>query len=215
VSKPNYSKHLTWPLLAAGLMVMAPSTANAQNCGKGREVLKQLQLVVEAIADEIGCSYIQAQIGVPKPLCKAGAKLTHKAEKALNKKLRQGWRKLAKNSWATIGPRELVWGKKEKGTLVGTLGRMFVSGTPVTKDKLKVTVNRTKGKGKARVVVCGISPKTGKVTRLAEHTFAKGKGKRKWSHTVKKAFGMNVMVQIDGKSAAKKFAYTVKATPQK
>jgi hypothetical protein len=201
--------------LAGAVLFGAPAAAVAQDCGKGRAVLKKLQLMVEKVADEVGCTYIQAQTGVPKPLCKAGAKVTHKMEKLLNEKLRAGWRKLAKNSWATIGPRELKWGKKEKGTLRGTFARMFISAKPVTKKRLQIVVKKTDGKGKARVAICGISPKTGKVRKLATHTFPRGKSKKTWKHTVKNAFGMNIMVHIDGKTAVRKFAYSVKATPKK
>ena len=202
-------------ILASATLFALPTGALAQDCGKGREVLKSLQLMVEKVADEVGCTYVQAQTGVPKPLCKAGAKVTHKMEKLLNEKLRDGWRKLAKNSWATIGPRELEWGKKETGTLRGTFARMFVSEKPVTEDQLQVVVKKTEGKGKARVAICGISPKTGKVKKLATHTFGRGDDKETWKHTVKDAFGMNIMVHIDGKTVARKFAYSVKATPKK
>lgn len=204
-------KHFVRGVLAIGLVSVVPVRGQAQDCGKGHKILKQLQVQVEKIADEIGCTYVQAQTGVPKPLCKIGAGLTHKAEKALNEKLRKAWRKLAKNSWATIGPRELRWGRKEKGKLVGTGGRMFVASLPASKRKVKITVRKTGGKGKAGVAICAISPGSGDGVRLAKRVFDKGKGTEKWTYTVDNAFGKNLMVHFDGKSVARSFSYTVEA----
>ena len=58
--------------------------AAAQDCGKAREMLKDIHKVSKKIANEIGCRYVQAQAGLPKPLCKAALKKNSKLSKKRN-----------------------------------------------------------------------------------------------------------------------------------
>ena len=103
---------------SVGLLLMSSSVATAQDCGKGRDILKKLQLAVEKVLDEVGCRYVQAQTGTPAVICKKGAKVIHTLEKKMNAELRKLWKNMVKNSWATIGPRDLQWNKTNNGTLV-------------------------------------------------------------------------------------------------
>jgi hypothetical protein len=198
-------------LVAFAAVLIFTTTASAQDCGKGRKILKEVQGAVEKVADEVGCSYLNAQVGVPKPVCKQGAKVVHKLEKKLNAAMRKFWRKMVKGSWATIGPRKLVYGKKEKGTLLAVGGRMFIASRPTGKESVTVTVKKTDGRGKAGVAVCvqDLGDKSFKVVK--KHMFKKGKKKGTFKYTVKNAFGKIVMVHMKGKSVAKKFKYTVVA----
>lgn len=126
------------------------------------------------------------------------------------------WNDNANNSWATIGPRDLVLDDTEKGTLQSTAGRMFVTTTPVPKGS-KITISELDGKGKTGVAICSIS-KNGRVKKLKEFTFndtsAEKKNKRQVMSYVYNGNGDVVLsAHLDGKTILKKFQYKISITP--
>ncbi len=190
-------------------LVALPSAAQAIGCGKGKEIAKKLFDKSRDVAEVAGCYYVQAAYGVPKALCSAATKTTRKVEK----EMRNYWNRMVKNSWATIGPRALQIGKTEKGTLVGPLSRLFVSGRPVGPPTVKITVKRTGGKAKAEATICKTDSK-GNLKALKTLTWPKGAGQQARSVTVKKAQGAILVVHVHAKTAARKFKYSVTAKKQ-
>ena len=182
----------------------------AQDCGKAREVLKKIQSVGKKIATEIGCTYVNVQTGVPKPLCKVGMKVYDKAKSKARKMARESFRKLVKNSWATFGPRELELGKTQKGTLVSLGERMFVLPELAPYDEIQFELKKTDGKGKAGISICVMKEGSNKYKRVNHHIFKKGAKKGAHKYRLKKALGSAVMVHLKGKSATKKFKYKLK-----
>lgn len=59
--------------------------------------------------------------------------------------------RVSKNQWATIGPRRLTFAR-QKGTLVGTSGRLFLTALPMFDKKVTLTLKKTYGKGKTGIV---------------------------------------------------------------
>ena len=59
--------------------------ANAQDCGKARGILKDIHKVSKKISKEVGCTYVKAQTGAPKPLCKTTFKTKENLRKKGNK----------------------------------------------------------------------------------------------------------------------------------
>ncbi|HIN86903.1 MAG TPA: hypothetical protein EYN06_10505 [Myxococcales bacterium] len=196
---------------SVGLLLMSSSIASAQDCGKGREILKKLQGAVEKVLDEVGCHYIQAQTGTPAVVCKKGAKVIHKLEKKMNAALRKLWKKMVKNSWATIGPRDLQWDKTNSGTLVGLGGRMFVAQTPSHEQTITIKIKKYDGRAKAGVAICVRDLVDKKFKILKKHSFKKGSQKASFKYTIKNAVGKIIMVHLKGKSLAKKFKYLLMA----
>ena len=196
-------------LLTVSLFLIG--NANAQDCGKARKILKDIHNVSKQIAHEAGCLYVKAQAGVPTPLCKTALKMNDKFKSLKRKIALKAWNKAVKNSWATIGPRELSFKKRQKGKLVSLGGRMFVTKSATAADEVKITVQKTGKSGKAGVAICVTNPKTGQMKVIKKHTFKKSKKKSTWTYTVKRAAGRAIMVHLKGKSAGRGFPYSVSA----
>ena len=185
--------------------------AVAQDCGKGREILKDIQAQAQKVADEVGCTYVMAQTGVPKPVCKLGTAIVRVLDKKLKTTMRLFFRKMVKNSWATYGPRELEMGKKLSGTLVSPATRMFIATQPTHKETLEIKVEKKDGKSKAGVAVCIQDMRTQKFKMLKRHTFDKGSKNSTFRYTLKDAFGKIVMVHFKSHTLLKKFKYQLMA----
>jgi hypothetical protein len=128
------------------------------------------------------------------------------------------WNWAAKNSWAKIGPRRLVFNSALTGRVVSTTGRLFVSAYPSLKDSVKVTIQETDGKGKTGVAVCKTSPK-GNVTRVVNWGFnpndkAKKNKRERKEIVITGAKNHVISVHLDGKSVGNTMSYTLRATPQ-
>jgi hypothetical protein len=202
-------KSLVVSVLIVVFLTLSSSVAIAQDCGKARVVLKAIMKAAKKVIDEVGCRYLQAQTGTPVIVCKKGQDVIGAFKKKMRDAMKKFWKKMVKNSWATIGPRDLKWKKSHKGTIVGRTARMFVAQGPNNKKTRKFVVRKRGGKAKTGVAICVQDMITGKFKRLKKHIFKKGTGGKSFSYTVKNAVGKIFMVHFAGKSVAKKFQYTL------
>ena len=77
----------------------------------------------------------------------------------------QYFNRLANNSWATLGPRDLTFGQQLSGTVVFPGNRKFVSVVPSRSDAVALSINELDGKARVEVAVCR-RDETGRFSRL-------------------------------------------------
>jgi len=191
------------------LLILSPGLARATGCGSAASVTADLWDKWGEVAKVVGCAGVAAASGgFTYTACYSSA---NKMDKAV-KKMIKFWNKMAGNSWATVGPRKLVFDTWLQGDVLGTAGRVFISPHPSPNKRVNVKVKKLGGKGKVGVAVCKTDSKN-KTTKVAETTFAAGSGSngREWKVEVKGARDDLITVHIDGKSAAKSFEYKVRA----
>lgn len=73
--------------------------------------------------------------------------------------------KLVGDSWATLGPRSLLFNKVKNGTIIFPGDRTFVTTVPSRSDAVSLNVNELDGKARVKVVVCR-KAESGQVWRL-------------------------------------------------
>lgn len=119
----------------------------------------------------------------------------------------------ANNSRWTIGPRRIEWGNVQKGTVISTASRVFISAAPVDKDSFTVKVKKIDGKAQADIIICKVDEK-GNFVKLAQVEFAKGDENigQEITKTVSGVKGHLVQVRIDADSAVRKFEYEIRVT---
>ena len=137
-------------LAAAGVLGLAltatvyPSTpAEAQSkCTSGSKVSA-------AIWEKYGES-------LKKAGCKKGGEKCAKMEQVV-KEMISFWNQQVGNSWATIGPREIVFSGKLDGKVVAGGERLFLTKMPlVDADEVTVTVKKEGGKAPATVSISAL-----------------------------------------------------------
>lgn len=125
------------------------------------------------------------------------------------------WNRLVGNTWATLGPRPITFGKNQAGTLVSTGGRMFLSAAPVPAniDEVEIELKKEDGKGKTSVTVSKVAA-NGKATELWDFTIGAGdeNSGKTWRKTFEDVAGYVIAVHLDCKSVSRKFEYEFKAT---
>jgi len=67
------------------------------------------------------------------------------------------WNLKEKHAWAKIGPRKIEVGKSEKGRIVSTGSRLFITSSPLNVDKITIEIQETDGKGKTHVMICKVN----------------------------------------------------------
>lgn len=119
----------------------------------------------------------------------------------------------ANNGRWTIGPRRIEWGVVQKGTVVSTASRVFISAAPVDKDSFTVKVKKIDGQAQADIIICKVD-ESGNFVKLAQVEFAKGDENigQEITKTVSGVKGHLVQVRIDADSAVRKFEYEIKVT---
>lgn len=117
-----------------------------------------------------------------------------------------------KQSWTTLGPRDLFIPDSEPGKLakVGVGGRRQFVTAPSLYDEVDITVVKSGGKAKTDVTICTYDAKTGNKMHIQTYTFKKGKGNETWRKTIKNAYGKSISVFLKNKSVANNFHYEVK-----
>jgi hypothetical protein len=81
----------------------------------------------------------------------------------------QYFNRLANNSWATLGPRDLTFGQQLSGTVVFPGNRKFVSVVPSRSDAVALSINELDGKARVEVAVCR-RDESGRFSRLVAPT---------------------------------------------
>jgi hypothetical protein len=190
-------------IILAFAIAFPQSNIKAQSCTSAAKVTADIWDVVGPYATTVGCAS-----GDPT-LCTA-AQLAEFTAKCIT-----FWNNQVNNSWATIGPRDMEFGKTYTGTLVGTSGRLFISPYPSTSDEVTVTIDETDGKAKTAVVVCKVN-KNNEATQVAEKWFndTDERQDKKDEHreiVVKGAKNHIIVVHFDAKSALNSFSYKLRA----
>lgn len=176
------------------------------SCGSLTSVAADLWKEYGEVAKQVGCfSAVALSKGmIPYEACYDG--VTQYEETV--KKMIAFWNKMAKNGWATIGPRRLEIGSWLEGRLVSTGGRVFIAETPLNKDTIDITLKKTDGKAHTSVTVCKYA-ENGKSTTLWD--FEVDSGKETVGDTFKKTLnGVRnhlISVHLDAKSVTNTFAY--------
>jgi hypothetical protein len=181
------------------------------NCGSAAIVISDLWEKYSDEAKAVGCA-AAAAMAESQGTALDVVECVERAEKTddLVQAMVRFWNNNAGNSWAKIGPRRLDFDEKDKGALAGTGGRVFISPCPVPEDEITVSVRKRGGRGRASVTVCKVDP-SGRKTELWDTTFDRGKnniGDRK-SKTLRGVKGHLLQVHLDGKSAVKRFEYSL------
>lgn len=119
---------------------------------------------------------------------------------------------IAGNTWAHIGPRTLTVGESEKGTITSIGDRTYITPTPITCNKVKLTLKETDGKGETQVDVCKMNSK-GNCTKLKTWNFnddaAGKKGHGNVELEIDDIKGKYLVVVLNGKDVFHSFTYKI------
>lgn len=196
--------------LAACLIASSAQTAHAGSCDSGTKIMSDVWAEHDEVVKKLGCAIVAvASEGmVPPNACLDAADKTAKVATQMI----AFWNKMAGDGWAKIGPREFKLGSVNKGTLVSTGGRMFITSTPLEKDGLDIKIKKTDGKAKTHVTIC--KDNHGKKTKLAEFDIENGKDNvgKVFSRSLSGVRGHLVSVHLDAGSVANTFSYELTGT---
>ncbi|MEZ4221741.1 MAG: hypothetical protein R3B13_12490 [Polyangiaceae bacterium] len=180
----------------------APAEAQSR-CTSGTRVVSDLAANYSEQLAKWGCK------GAKDPAaCLEKAKKVEEVIRASIKK----WNELAGNSWATIGPRELVFQGKMDGKVVLGSERLFVTKAPVFEgDSVRVEVLKEGGKADTRVTLA-MFDESGKCLEGDEVVFG-GKDKKGTKRNLKLSgiSGKYLAVKVNAKGG-KAFDYELRAT---
>ncbi len=201
---------ITTAALAAFVATADVSVAHAGSCDSGAKVVADIWEKHDDVVKGLGCVVVMvASEGVVplNPCLDAADKVAKVATQMI-----AFWNSMAGDSWATIGPREFKLGETNKGTLVSTGGRMFITSSPLDKDKLDVKIKKTDGKAKTHVTIC--KDNHGKKTKLAEFDIDNGKDNvgQSFTRSLTGVRGYVVTVHLDAGSVANTFSYELTGT---
>lgn len=129
-----------------------------------------------------------------------------RAASAVNK-----WNKIAKNSWATIGPRSLRYGEgnRQTGTIMGKTTRTFVM-PPTRKGNATITLKKIDGRAKTGVTIC-TQTKNGSRRTIHSYTFNNSNAPKTKTFSIPNSANKVVTVTIKNYSVGNKFKYSIKA----
>jgi len=208
-------------LLILGLAV-TPDPARAQSCQSATQVASDLWSEYGDIAQQVGCAGVTAGTvvasgGTSLPQAVSQYKAcVGKADEAaaVADGMVQAWNRLARNSWATFGPRRLALNQDHEGTIRSSGTRMFVTESPITAATLNLSVEKLRFRGKTDVTVCTFLP-DGTEDRVWNFQMAPGLGNKgnTWTRELNDVAGRIVSVFFNGRSAAKSMKYRLRAEP--
>ncbi|MGH1342890.1 MAG: hypothetical protein ACRBN8_15110 [Nannocystales bacterium] len=121
------------------------------------------------------------------------------------------WNSNVGGTWARLGPRDLIVNTEHAGTVVGPGERVFIAETPLNTTDVTVRVEKLAGKAKTNVTVCSVD-QAGRAVKVWEFTAPKGGGTKTWKKTIGGMKDKILTVHLAGKSASKKFKYTLEAS---
>jgi hypothetical protein len=210
---------LTLLVLGTGF---ASNAAHAQSCQSATQVATDLWSEYGKAARQAGCAGVTAGSVVAS----GGASLPQtvsqykacmgKADKAaeMADSMVQAWNRLARNSWARLGPRRLVLNQSHEGTIRSSGTRVFVTESPITASTLELSIEKLRFRGRTDVTVCTHLP-DGSEQEVWSFQMAPGidnKGNT-WTRQLDDVAGRIVSVFFNGRSAVKSMKYRLSASP--
>ena len=203
-------RFLAWGLLAGALFVGSVQPAAATGCNSAATV------VASDIGKQMATYLVAAGVTVVSGNWAAAYTSAKQWEKIAEMSI-EYFNKMAGGSWAQIGPRPLVLGAVQKGRIIGTTGRIFITTTTLPSNSARIVVTERGGKGKVGVAICKANT-DGRLTNLHEVTFNGSKKDKKdedekVEYVVSGVKDCVLQIHLDGKSAAKSFSYSIKIEP--
>ena len=210
-------------ILRAGTMLLAIAAAtsfapaHAASCDSVANIAADLwdeygRYALEAGCDAAGAAATAATAGASgAPADAADACLENATKRErLVRQMVVTWNRLAENRWATIGPRQLLLGTVNRGTIVGPGTRLFVTPAPVHAEAVDLAFTKEDFRGAAEVTVCAHAPDGHKARRM-NFTVARGDANigKKWLQRIDGVKGQLLSVHVVGKSVAKNLRYAV------
>lgn len=120
------------------------------------------------------------------------------------------WNKMAKNDWATIGPRTLGT-DPEQGNLVLGGRRTFLTSFPVNSSEMTLEIHKLDGRAETEVTICKLE-EDGSTKKLVGYTFPNGKDLSTKEWKLQDVEGALISVRLNNKSATNEFQYRIHAT---
>lgn len=122
----------------------------------------------------------------------------------------RNWNSLVGNSWATIGPRDLlINNRSESGTIWGQTNRTFIT-PPSRNNSVTITLRKTDGKAKTGVTICTTDSRNNRRT-VHSYTFNSGNYTRTKTFVIPNARNKVISVNMRNYSVGNKFKYTISA----
>lgn len=190
------------------------------NCKSAIVLIKNLWEEYGEIASNVGCSAIGvgAAAASMNPLAAVQTRTAcleakDKIETVTRAMIEKFHSIVGRTSAMTIGPRLLPLGSWQRGQVLGTAGRMFVTAVPMTEDSVRLRLRERSGRGKVGIAVCAID-QDGDEDQLADITWNENRRERRddsqrTTRTFRGVEGKWIVVHIDGKSVAKRFRYSL------
>jgi hypothetical protein len=182
------------------------------SCNSAAKVVSDIWQEWDEEIIKLGCAGIAAYVQNPAIMMECLEK-GNKANEAVQRMV-SFWNRMVGNTWAQLGPRELVLNTNLQGTLQGTGGRMFVMQHPLRADKATVSIDERDGKAKTEVTICKAGPNAS-LTPVRTLWFNDEKADKRdqsedRSVSLSDVKGYLLVVHLDAKSVTNKFAYTLR-----
>lgn len=206
--------HMKLVFALALLMPIAGSArpAHAGSCSSAAKVFSGVWKQYGESAIKRGCAVAAVASGGAIDLegCFVNASLVN----LLTQEMVRFINKQAAGSWRSLGPRPLTFGDESSGTVVSTFGRMFITSGPSDVDEVTLTLLKRAGTARATVTICKVGQDLNATQLGGDVVFEPGKDNvdERMTLAFKGVKGHILSVHIDSKSAANKFAYSLKAT---
>lgn len=182
-------------------------------CKSTLEIVQKLYKEHNEIAAQLGCATVAAVAKDPTIYVEC-IKVKGKIEE-VTEKIAGLWQDMLKNNgWAKLGPRELRINRVHSGTLVSIGDRQFLSTIPWPEDDGELVLREQSGKSEVQVTLCLLNHK-GDAKEVGSWSLNENSSEsRNDDQVLRKKFtnakGKFVVVNLDCKSATKKFEYTIR-----
>ncbi len=190
---------MTWlKLIVISLGMLYSTTVYAASCNSAATIAADIWKQYRAVTEAIGC---KSPLGGPAEFVSCG--ITRFINES-TEDITGWWNTMAKNRWATIGPRTLG-AEKEIGTVLIGTKRTFVSMVP-SFNKGSITVEPRSGQGD--ITICATDSK-GRTTKIVNDVTVKNQPK---TISISKANAEGKVLSVVLNAKAVKLGYTIYKT---
>lgn len=183
------------------------------NCQPVHEIVGELWNAYSSTAESLGVAIGTA---AGQPALVAGIVDAAGKAREVSEAMVSFWNSnIAKNSWATIGPRRLDFNTTLKGKLVSTGGRWFVCPEVSIHDRIRIEVWERSGKAKTEISFHLMNPASGTCRDEGNYLLNEDRDEKKdtrqhITRVISNAKGQVALVHLDAKSVANTFEYEVR-----
>ena len=188
--------------IAANIFEGADGEARQRNCFRRRIRIKRIRL-------EDGRRVIRPQVVMSKHV---GCIIDEKATGFANA-MERLWDRLAGDSWATLGPRQIRYNNVQGGTVVNPTKRTFISYLPLDSDSATISLTKRGGGASTEVAVCSHGPDGDTRLEYSEVISGNTQDGYEWSPPeLHSMINRMISIQVQPAGVGKKFGYVLRVS---